>query len=450
MENPIIDVTATAAQPRTDWRGIVRRRRGWFWTILVCGATLTFAWAWTRPILYQAEARVWLTRLGDRSIPMTDRELASEVELMRGDAQLDRLTKLLEQKPAGSSLHDHEAARVRSIRELRTHLHIEPLGQSTVLALRYQHASARIAAEVANQVANAYVASGASPAVARPVAAEAADAEQKLAAFDERNRGAQLDAEVGQRLQNLIQLEIRIAQLRGELQADEDSLVWLRQRAQSLPERAVNRKSSGPNLPLLAQLRAEMAVLENRRRDVAPGSPDALAIEAQLQNWQRLLSQESATSLTQQEEGPHPQRQRLDWEIARLESRAVANRAQLTVTQNELLRVRALADRLHGLQRARRELVDQVNQVKAVRSDAGEASPDTFRKILLSPAAIPVDPMPRPLLAGIAIGLAVTLAAALLFCWLLDRWDRPIQTPGDFSQASGLPPYGRFAKGAGA
>jgi hypothetical protein len=211
---PIIDVTAHPSDyiPHDDFWAFLRRRKGmigFFWMVAFLAA---MGWLLTRPSVFDAESRIMVLRTGSGG-PVSEAELASELELVRSPNHLDKTAAKLAAAPT-----DREIQELR--RKLEAALRAEPAGKSNLVSVQVRDADPAFAARAVNNIVELYLADrryifqtgGRAPADPDSPATDA------LLAFDSVNHGPRLRTELDTRVQARVSLEAR-----GDQGADQGS-----------------------------------------------------------------------------------------------------------------------------------------------------------------------------------------------------------------------------------
>jgi len=413
--HPIIDVTPHPtgySKPAGGFRTFLRRRKGaiaFFW---IAGLFAAFWWLFTLPVFYRAESRVMIVRLGSGG-PVSEAELASEIELVREPTHLSRA--------AANFLHSPTDALIHTVAEtIDARLAVAPSGKSNVIAVAYHDADPSVAARIANQIVELYLADrrfifqlNGQPAAARGSPSGSSDASaaaDALSAFDVVNHGSQLHAELQSRVQHRVDLEAHLAEFKAQIRDNQETAKALHKRSSSLPDR-----------------------IQSRTRTRSSTNP--------------------SDRFAEQTEVLNPLKQQIESELFKIDATVAGLEARLAETTNALRDARAAERQTSALASERDKLERKAVDARGVPESATAAAPaerPTLRATLINRAEAPYAPESRHFWFWIPTSIVITLGLALLFAWLIDQFDKPVYTPGDFERASGVPPMNDFAQGAGA
>jgi uncharacterized protein involved in exopolysaccharide biosynthesis len=409
---PIIDVTphASGFVPADDVWAFLRRRKGaiaFFWVV---GLVAALWWLLSWPNLYQAESRVMIVRTGGGG-PVSEAELASEIELVRDPSHIQRTASRQFVNPSDAQVHQAQ-------RKIDAALSVGPAGKSNLVAIQYRDTDPNAAALITNQIVDLYLAerrfifqlNGQSPNRPSTDSLSPAAAADLLAAFDLINHGPELKGELQARVQHRIELESRLADLKAQIRDQQESANSLRRRRSSVPERVQSRT----------------------RTRTSPNPSSRLVEETEILN---------------------PLKQQIDSELVRIDSTVAGLNARLEQTVLSLREARAAEERVSTLSSERDRLERRLLDARGT-PDASAAGPNdrpNLRATLVNRAEPPYGPLPRYMWIWIPVAVFAALAVAVILAWLFDQFDKPIYTPDDFERASGVPPMDdHFAEGAGA
>ncbi len=166
-QNPIIDITsepsmkasagsgqyaARGLPPPPPLESLLRRRRFAFLGMLALLLAAFLVWAWIRPRSFRATGTILVTRLGQVPAPVTEAELASEVEMIR--LQVSELTTGI----GGSSrvAESMQAAEVRRLK-LKSKVEVTVLDHSQVIQVAFTDASRKTASDSVNLLMDLYL-----------------------------------------------------------------------------------------------------------------------------------------------------------------------------------------------------------------------------------------------------------------------------------------------------
>ena len=402
---PIIDVTAHPADfvPSNDVWAFLRRRIGSITLFFVLGLVAAFWCLLSRPYLYEAESRVMIVRTGSGG-PVSEAELASEIELIQDPSHLDRTAAKQRPNQSDNQIHDLQ-------QKIESYLKVAPAGKSNLVSIQYRDTDATAAARIVNQIVEFYLADR--RAIFQPGSRTSIDfgsrADQDLlSAFDAVNHGPLLRTELQTRFQRRLELESRLAELKAQIRDHQEAVVVLRKRLTALPER-----------------------IHSGTRTRTGGTP--------------------VTRQVEETEIVNPLRQQIDTQILNNDSAAAGLQARLEETGNLLRQAKVAEERASGLSSERDKIERRTLDARAAAADpAGSMDRPNLRATLVNRAEPPYGPLPRRTLLWSPVAILAALAFAFLIAWLVDQFDKPIYTSGDFERASGVPPMDDFSRGAGA
>ncbi len=389
-QKPIIDITseptfvpaATAVLSRSPF--LVRRRGTLLITLALALAALA-AWAWMQPNRYRASGTILISRLGPSPAPVTDAELASEMEIIRSRAG-DLTTGLGSSSRVVESIQAAETRRA----QLKNTVALQVVRNSQVIEVSFTDPSRKTAADSVNALLDLYIEARSrlysSPQHVVPVEAEGAilqgkadKAAQELWAFDQNRNGATArdEHEIRNRQRTLI--EERTLQLKSEIRGQEEILRVLRQRSGEYSAEAVQAEAR------LAGLKAQLAEMEKALGPVAQAQTLTAIVAAQREELKQRM--ERATSHADQ----------------------LALRLQEARITGVSLQARILA----------------------------RAEPAV------------VHPWSTAPWWTLVLAAAAVILVSLIIAWIVDSFDRPVYDDDDFANMTGAPPVQSRAAGAG-
>ena len=268
-EPPFIDITSEpstgqfSSGQHSAMDRMLKRRRNVFFGILLLLALGAALWLWTQPDQYEATATVLLTRIGPDASPVTESELASEIQIVWAQTQmLADLTR----GPGAVSESIQSAERRRT--DLRAHIAVKQQAKSQVIAVSYTDLSAKIATDQANRLTDLYLQHRRSlfgspnhliavEAESITLSGQADEATKKLAAFDAKAKGAASPDSFRIKSQRLANLEDRTFELKASLRGQEEVL------------RVLRKQQSAEVLRAEAQLAGMRAKLQEMEKEYA-------------------------------------------------------------------------------------------------------------------------------------------------------------------------------------
>ena len=400
---PIIDVTAHPTSgfvPNDDFWAFLRRRKGSVALLWLLGGIGGLWWLLSRPHFFEAESRIMIVRTGAGG-PVSEAELASEIELIRDPSHLE--------KTAARQLdHATDAQTHERLGKVIAALNVTTAGKSNLVAIQYRDADPASAARAVNQIVELYLADRRFifQTAGRPSTTSGNRALDVLSAFDALNHGTQLQTELQSRVQRRLELENRLVELKAQIRDHQEASATLRKRLASLPDH-----------------------VRSETRTRTPGV--------------------SAPRQVEETDIINPFRQEIESSLLRNDTAIAGLRARVEETNSALAEARILETRLSALTSERDKLERQAADSR-VFADPNTADRPNLRATLNNRAEAPYAPLPRYTAFWVPVALLAALLLALIVAWLIDQFDKPIYTSGDFERASGVPPMDDFAQGAGA
>lgn len=401
--SPIIDVTAHPSifVPADDFWSFLRRRKGAIALFWFLGLLAAFWWILNRPRIYEAESRIMIVRTGSGG-PVSEAELASEIELVRDPSHLDKAAA--RQLVGASDLQIHELQR-----RIDAALAVGPAGKSNLVAIQYRDSDPTAAARIVNQIVDYYLADRRAifQTGVRSPGDPNSPAAELLSAFDAVNHGTLLRSELESRVQRSIELESRVTEFKAQVRDHQEAVKTLRKRLTSLPDR-----------------------IQSSTRTRSSVSP--------------------ANRQVEETEILNPLKQQIDAEILKNETSIAGLHARAEETILALRDARIAENRTSALTSERDKLERRAVDARAGLDPNSASERANLRATLINRAEPPYGPMPRRNWIWIPLGIFLALLLAMLIAWVIDQVDKPIYTPDDFEDASGVPPMDDFAHGAGA
>jgi uncharacterized protein involved in exopolysaccharide biosynthesis len=225
--------TPLAARPV---EGLLKRRRRAFVILLLLIAAAGGFWVWRQPSLYLAAGSILVSRLGPVPAPVTEGELASEIELIR--SQVNDLPGSAAGAPrVAESLQAADARR----NELKKRVQIRVLDGSQVIEVSFTDPSRKAASDSVNLLMELYLQQRfrifSTPmhmvnieAEEASLTAKAEQARRDLAAFDKRTSGSTARDEHLVQNHHRITIEERVFDLKGSVRSQEEVLRVLKLR----------------------------------------------------------------------------------------------------------------------------------------------------------------------------------------------------------------------------
>lgn len=401
--SPIIDVTAHPSDfvPSDDFWAFLRRRKGSIALFWILGLIAAFWWLLSRPHLFEAESRVMIVRTGGGG-PVSEAELASEIELIRDPSHLDKTAAKQRLNLSEAQIHELRA-------KIESELSVAPAGKSNLVAIQYRDPDPTAAARVVNQLVDLYLADRRFifQTPGRGATDSSTPAQDLLASFDAVNHGPLLRNELQSRFQRRVELEAHLAEFRSQIRDHQEAVTVLRKKFGSLPNRVHSRTST------------------------------------------RTMNNPSSKQI-EETEIANPLKQQIESQILNNESSIAGLQARLDETAKRLKEAQTAEDRTSALTTERDRIERRALDARGGAELAAGTDRPNLRATLINRAEAPYAPVSRHIGLWSPVAILTALFFGFLIAWLIDQFDKPIYTSGDFERASGVPPMDDFARGAGA
>ena len=405
------------------------------------------------------------------SIPVTDQEINSEVELLLSRDVLEKVVAAnkLDEGPSGwisTKLHPNQAPierRARAVRTLAKKIKVKPVPKTSLIDVEYSSSNPQLAHSVLASLGDAYIQKHV--AVHRPggsfelfsdqanqYRAQLEQTETRLRDFS-RMYGSAPDV---QRTDLALQVATSIGILHQAQQsaaADHERILTDREQLSSLPQRSLTVQSTAPADKLLDDLHATLLAAQTKRINLGmkydAGYP--LVVEAD-----REVA--AATAAIRDAEGTHYVNESTDKDstyelvredLAKATTDEAAQKATVAATRESIAQMQATMATLDQQALTQGDLIrdqhaDENSYLLYLSKREQERTADALdarrigNVVIAVPPAIPVLPATSwPFITLVAI--AVALVAGLLAAYLLDYLDSSFHTPDDVIEKLGIP-----------
>jgi uncharacterized protein involved in exopolysaccharide biosynthesis len=408
------------------------------------------------PLSAQENAPIDLTRLA-----ITEEDLNSEVELLRGD---EVLRKAVEENRLGSRdwLHflrmgEGNAERVeRAARQLGKKLNVEAVKKTNLITVSYSSGDPKLAADVLQSVANAYIEKHAS--VHRPTGQvhffeqqtvesrqQLEEAKRKVLEFASTHHVVAAAQERDLALQRLSELDATYRQARIDL-AETRQRTWeLEKQLTSLPERTTTQVRTADNPELLKALKSNLLDLQQKRTQVLtkfePSHPLVKEVDQQIAQAQAAIAAENSTPVRDEttDKNSHYEWASLELQHAQVQWKGLEARAGATGVQETSYR--ALARQLGDDAITQDDLLNsekaaEDNYLLYVKKQEEARMADALDQRGIVNVALAEQPVVPALpawstLSVLVAGLAVAGAAGAGAAFTTDYLDPAFRTPDD-------------------
>lgn len=457
-------------------RPIFRYRR-WGMRVFVVAAALLVAAAVFWPKRYTAEMKLLVKHEridplvtgrpdspGQQSMEVTETELNSEVELLKGRDLLESVADaagLL--SPAAANDSAQGRANARALNRLSRSLTVSPVRKTALIEVTYSAKDPDTAIRVLSTLSQLYLAKHLS--VHRPVGAreffteqadrlrrELQDAEQRLVDFGRAHDVVSAGSQKEATLQRLATFEATVEDLRAQSADAARRIEALEEEIAATPQRQTTMLRTQDNGELIRDLRSRVLDLELRRTDLVrkftDTYPDVVQVDKQLAQARAALEAAEHSPVKEETTDQNPTHQWLRNELSRVQAERQALQARAAAVEASVRDYRARA-RLLDEQSARQQdlergvkaaeenyLLYQRKEEEARISDALDRT--RIANVALAEApTVPLSPSSRwPLAAG-GVFAALVLSIALTF--LLEFFNPRFRTRDEVWTVLALP-----------
>jgi len=466
------------------------------WKLFVSIAGLVFALAVVYAFAgatYRAQIRV-LVRRGRADPPMaaqenappdfsrvevSEEELNSEVELLKGD---DVLRRVVEANDLAAHdwlrwlrPHEEEAARVeRAARKLANRLNVEPIKKTNLIAVNYDAPDPQVAAHVLQSLASVYLEKHTE--VHRPGGQlhffdqqtgesrrQLEEAEGKLVDFTESHGLVMAAQQRDLVLQRLEEAEASYRQTQVEMSETAQRVRELDAQLAKLPERSISQVRTADNPELLRALKASLLDLELKRTQLLtkfePNHRLVREVEQQISQAKAAITTENSNPVRDETtdrdtnyEWAKAELQKAQVEMKGLEGRQVTTIAHLTTYRTlarQLGEEAIVQDDLTSSEKAAQEnyLLYVKKREEARMGDALDEGGIVNVAIAERPVvpALPVWPAGAVVLVGFVTALASGAGAA----FTADYLDPGLRTPEEVLACLEIPVLASLPEGRG-
>lgn len=441
-----------------DPRGVIRRRWPWMLVVLVVGGIAAGVYFSIMPAVYEASARLMLTRqrIPESFVRQTNlEELTEQVDAIVGELlSRESLIEVAEaqnlaERVGGVSSSSELFAEMRGAIIVEPDLDVRAKRSrrpqtSYIYAIRYQSPDPKIAADVANELANRFTASHirrqsrqarlTSDFLRRE--AERAEAElaaqrTKITEFNQAHRG-ELPSELATKLARLERLQQQSQSLALQISDAEGRLLTLQ----------TQEPAAGRRATLLADLRNRLI---QERTIYTDEHPNVMALQRQIEVLQAEVANERARESTGQI-SQDPAALVIKREIEGYRAQLASVEEQIRELDSAVAAIPAREETLSALQQQEQLLLERfVNAARKVReaelAESLQHAQQGYRVSVLDPAGVPSQPVRSPLLIA-ALAAAGLLGASVVSGLLLEFVDPVIVGARQLEADTGMAPLG--------
>jgi polysaccharide chain length determinant protein (PEP-CTERM system associated) len=462
-----------------DLGGLLRRRGAVMAAVLVGTVLLFVLLAGWLPNSYQASTTLLIEpqsiseRLVEPGVPET--ELNNRLHLLQMQIlSRGRLSKVIDDLNVYPELED-ELTRAEVIEYMREHISLVPVlpelatearAQTgvrpgdvsvTTFQLRFEHRSAKVAADVANRLANSFidehlrerteVSSDTAEFIQeelRRQSVEIARVEKEIADVKTANAGTlPEDFAANQRLHERVTDSLREAQRELSIAASDEAFYKQQALAGGGSEDFLGGQVMTPRRRVEV---LELQLGEYRSRGFTDKHPDVIAAKGEIESLRKEIEEgaNDPSNLSPAQQNARFEMQRAGLRRISAEQEIQRLRAQLDAVEVRLAKTPKVAEQLSALEREHEHLFDSYQEFSKKRLEAGVAADmesrqkgEKFR--VLEQAVPPPDPSSpnRPLLLAVGLLLGTALAAA--FALVAEALDESFHTPRRLQDRFGIP-----------
>lgn len=405
------------------------------------------------------------------SIPVTDQEINSEVELLLSRDVLEKVVAAnkLDEEPSGwlsTKLHPNQTQierTARAVRSLAKRLKVKPVPKTSLIDVEYSSSDPRVADSVLASLGDAYIQKHV--AVHRPSGsfelfsdqadryrAQLEQAEARLRDFA-RKYGSAPDL---QRTDLAVQIATSIGTLHQAQQAaaaDHERILKDREQMASLPQRSLTLQSMAPADKLLDDLHATLLAAQTKRISLGmkydAGYPLVVEADREVAAVTAEIQEAEKTHYVNESTDRDSTYELVREDLARATTDEAAQKATVTATRQSIAQMQSTMAMLDQQALAQGDLIrdqhaDETSYLLYLSKREQERTADALdmrrigNVVIAVPPAIPVLPATSwPLITVVATVLA--FVAGLLAAYLLDYLDSSFHTPDDVIEKLGIP-----------
>lgn len=391
------------------------------------------------------------------SIPILNALLA-----INGGQSPETYVALLQERPLAADVIKDLGLKT-SPRALLSHINVQPVTSTAMLALTASWSDPQTAAQIANSFASVFVererdlisgqAGSALQFLAQQIPTAEANLRQasaELAAYQVAHSLVDVNAQTGSTLSTVSGIESRIAQNQVDEGQAQAQLASVGGQLNSIASTIDGSVSIAKN-PVLSQLQDQLTQtdiqLQSLRNQYTENHPQVIALRQQKAEIEQQIARQQATVLVNNNIVPNPLYQQLNQQAATLRAQIAGDEAQIKTLNSQLLdaskslkKLPVEALKLADLKR-RASLAENVyNALQQKQSEALISKTTSLSDVAVTESASADDVAVKPnlrfnLLVGSIIGLFLALSGA----FVLDFFDRTIKDEKAALRELGLP-----------
>jgi uncharacterized protein involved in exopolysaccharide biosynthesis len=396
---------------------------------------------------------------------VTEEEINSEAELITSEDVLRQAVMdsgLANQKSVLRVLsylsygQSQDAKIAKAIDKLRSHLVVEPLKKTNVIQLTYSAHDPKLAAQVLNNLVNAYVEKHVS--IHRPAGQlaffdeetnrykhELDQAEAQLKAFSQEQGGVAPQVSRDITLQKLNEFAASLESTRAEMAATEKKIANLERQAGSTPDRLTTSLRETDDGAVQQQLKSTLLTLELKRTELLtkyqPEYRLVQEVDKQIADTRAAITEEEAKPLKEQTTDRNPTYSWINEELAKaksdysaLQARAVATQAIVGVYQSKAQKLEETGLVQQDLLREAKANEDNYLLYLHKREEARiEEALDRSRILnvgMVEQPTVPTTPV-RSALVFSLVGLLLAMAVSTGLVFAQEYLDSSFRTPAE-------------------
>lgn len=450
--------------PRHGIFAIFQRRRGLItaivagFTLLVAIATILSPKTYTTHVKFIAGSSGATGQIGGQTLlPVLNALIdASNAQSSETYAEMLRQTPALQRTIDQLNLNVTPA-------ELMRHVSVKPVTNTSILDVAVTWRNPQTSADIANALADAFVAVRKDLIGAQARAAiasieeelpSARDAVQRsaaaLAAYESKNGIADSDAQTQAAVASLGAIDTKIAAAEVDRRQAAAQLAVVTQQIGGAAPTVSGGKQVAPN-PVVSQLRTQLAQvdvqLQTALQQYTEAHPAVQALRAQKAELEKSLASTPATIVAADNTVANPVRQQLTQQAASLRSQTASDDAQLATLKSQraaaepaMRRLPLRAAEVAQLKRQAKLDEDVYNALQQKYDDAKVAVSTTLSDVSVIARATPDGATVQPnRLLDLGLGFLIACVLGILGALVAERFDNTVKTQSDVTDRLALP-----------
>lgn len=349
----------------------------------------TIAFVLLVPLKYESEMKLFVKRervdapvlpdkrtLGPTPADVSESELATEMELFRDRELLERAVEMCRLAPLEAAAPaDRRRLLARAAQDLQKDLRVSPIRRTNFISVKYAAEDPNRAAQVLDTLAGLYLEKHAALYRSRESSQffanqtayfkqELAEAQKRLAAFQQRHEVSLLEPQKQANLRRIAELEAAIQDTESQSHDAEDRAALLGRQRNALSTTVETQSRTALNQALMDKLKGLLVDLENRRTELLskyePSYRLVQEVDREIRDTRAALEREQAPMVIEQTEALNPLRQSTEAELLRTETLAAGLRGRRVSIAQDLVQWRSRQQRLDQITAEHDDLQRQV------------------------------------------------------------------------------------------